>query len=82
MPSTRLTGRLACRVIDVGWPSPSWVVPHNEPLVLGWIRKQSEQATGSKPVSSTTPWPLFQFLCPGYYLELRLLFPWMMDYKL
>jgi hypothetical protein len=35
---------------------PSWVV------VLGSIRKQVEQARGSKPVSNIPPWPLNQLL--------------------
>jgi hypothetical protein len=33
-----------------------WVV------VLGSIRKQAEQARGSKPVRNIPPWPLHQFL--------------------
>jgi hypothetical protein len=33
--------------------------------VLGSIRKQGEQALGSKLVSSTLPWPLHQLLPPG-----------------
>jgi hypothetical protein len=33
-------------------------------VVLGSIRKQAEQARGSKPVSSTPPWPLHQLLLP------------------
>jgi hypothetical protein len=32
--------------------------------VLGSIRKQAEQARGSKPVSSIPPWPLHQPLLP------------------
>jgi hypothetical protein len=31
-------------------------------MVLMCIRKQAEQAPGSKPVSSTPPWPLLSFL--------------------
>ena len=31
---------------------------------LGSIRKQAEQARGSKPVSSIPPWPLHQLLSP------------------
>jgi hypothetical protein len=30
--------------------------------VLGSIRKQAEQARGSKPVSNIPPWPLHQLL--------------------
>ena len=33
--------------------------------VLGSIRKQAEQARGSKSVNSTPPWPLHQFLPPS-----------------
>jgi hypothetical protein len=34
-------------------------------VVLGSIRKQAEQARGSKPVSNwLTPWPLHQLLLP------------------
>ena len=38
-------------------------------VVLGSIKKQAEQAMGSKPVSSTPPWPLFQLLPPDSHLE-------------
>jgi hypothetical protein len=33
-------------------------------VVLGSIRQQAEQERGSKPVSSTPPWPLHQLLPP------------------
>ena len=33
-------------------------------VVLGSIRKQTEQAKGSKPVSNIPPWPLHQLLLP------------------
>jgi hypothetical protein len=33
-------------------------------IVLGSIRKQGEQARGSKPVMNIPPWPLHQFLIP------------------
>jgi hypothetical protein len=33
-------------------------------VVLGSIRKQAEQARGSKPVSNILPWPLHQLLLP------------------
>jgi hypothetical protein len=42
----------------VGGASPGMVAP-------GAIRKQAEQAMGSKPVSSILPWPLHQLLPPG-----------------
>jgi hypothetical protein len=34
-------------------------------VVLGSVRKQVEQARGSKTVSNTHPWPLHQLLTPG-----------------
>jgi hypothetical protein len=37
-------------------------------VVLGSIRKQAEQARGSKPGSSTYAWPPHQLLLPGSYL--------------
>jgi hypothetical protein len=33
-------------------------------VVLGSIRKQTEQARGSKPVNNIPPWPLHQLLLP------------------
>jgi hypothetical protein len=33
-------------------------------VVLGSIRKQAEQARGSKPVSNIPSWPLHQLLLP------------------
>ena len=33
-------------------------------VVLGSIRKQGEQARGSKPASNIPPWPLNQLLLP------------------
>jgi hypothetical protein len=33
-------------------------------VVLGSIRKQAEQARGSKPVSNIPPWPLHRLLLP------------------
>jgi hypothetical protein len=33
-------------------------------VVLGSTRKQAEEVMGSKPVSSTPPWPLHQLLPP------------------
>jgi len=33
-------------------------------VVLGFIRKQAEKATRSKPVSNKPPWPLHQLLPP------------------
>ena len=45
-------------------------------VVLGSIRMQAEQATGSKPVGNTAPWPLHQLLPPGSLLW----HPSVMDY--
>jgi hypothetical protein len=39
-------------------------------VVLGSIREQAEQASGSKPVSNIPPWPLHQLLFP-YLLEFQ-----------
>jgi hypothetical protein len=33
-------------------------------VVLGSIKKQAEQARGSKPVKNIPPWPLHQLLLP------------------
>jgi hypothetical protein len=33
-------------------------------VALGSIRKQAEQAKGSKPVNNIPPWPLCQLLLP------------------
>jgi hypothetical protein len=33
-------------------------------VVLCSIREQAEQASGSKPVSNISPWPLHQLLLP------------------
>jgi hypothetical protein len=55
------------------------VVKEGEPIVGGAIpglvllrsvRKQAEQARGSKPVSNIPPWPLHQLLLPDL-LEFR-----------
>jgi hypothetical protein len=42
----------------VGGAMPGLVV------ILGSIRKQAEQARGSKPVTNIPPWPLHQLLLP------------------
>jgi hypothetical protein len=44
-------------------------------VVLGSIRKQAEQARGSKPVKNILPWPLHQLLL-SYLLEFQSSFPW------
>jgi hypothetical protein len=43
-----------------------------ELVLLGAIRKQAEKIKRSKPVSSTPPWPLLQFLLAGSCLEFLL----------
>jgi hypothetical protein len=45
-------------VISVGGATPGLVV-------LDFIKKQAEQALGSKPVCSALPWSLQQLLLPG-----------------
>jgi hypothetical protein len=47
-------------------------------VVLGSIRKQAEQARGSKPVSNIPPWPLHQLLLPDL-LEFQSCFPFVMN---
>jgi hypothetical protein len=47
-------------VIKVGVPLVCGAIPGL--VVLGSVRKQAEQARGSKPVSNTPPWPLHQLL--------------------
>jgi hypothetical protein len=49
-------------VIKGGGPLVGGAIP--ELVVLGSIRKQAEQARGSKPVSNIPPWPLHQLLFP------------------
>jgi hypothetical protein len=49
-------------VIKVGGPLVGDAIP--ELGVLGSIRKQAEQARGSKPVSNIPPWLLHQLLLP------------------
>jgi hypothetical protein len=51
------------------------VIKGGGPLILGLavldsIRKQAEQARGSKPLSNIPPWPLHQLLLPNL-LELQ-----------
>ena len=50
-------------------------------VVLSSVRKQIEQAKGSKPVSSTPPWPLPQLLPPGsHHFEVLFWVPSRMEY--
>jgi hypothetical protein len=46
-------------------------------VVLGYTRKQADQARGSKPVRNTPPWPLHQRLYPDL-LEFHSLSPLVM----
>ena len=50
-------------VSKVGRPIVGGAIPGL--VVLGSIREQAEQARGSKPVSSISPWPLHQLLLPA-----------------
>lgn len=49
---------------SVGWLSSLWRAPH---LLGRWslLRKQTEKAKVSKPISSMLPWLPFQFLALG-----------------
>jgi hypothetical protein len=47
-------------------------------VVLGFIRKQAEQARGSKPVRNIPPWPLHQLLLPDL-LEFQSWLPLLMN---
>ena len=49
-------------MINQGGPILGGAIPGL--VVLGSIRKQAEQARGSKPVSIIPPWPLHQPLLP------------------
>jgi hypothetical protein len=49
-------------VIKVGGPLVVSAIPGL--VVLGSIRKQSEQGSLSKPVRNIAPWPLHQLLLP------------------
>ena len=55
-------GTFSQLVIKEGGPIVSDAIPGL--AVLGSIRKQVEQARGSKLVSSIPPWPLHQLLLP------------------
>jgi hypothetical protein len=48
----------------VGGPLVGGAIPGLVYIILGSIRKQAEQARGSKPVSNIPPWPLHQLLLP------------------
>jgi hypothetical protein len=59
--------RSTCKVFSqlvIKGPSP--IVGGSNPglVVLGSIRKQAEQARGSKPVRNIPPWLLYQLLLP------------------
>jgi hypothetical protein len=52
--------RTFSQLVSRGGPIVGGAIPGL--VVLGSIRKQAEQARGSKPVSSIPPWPLHQLL--------------------
>ena len=56
-------GAFSQLVIKEGGPLVGGTIPGL--VALGSIRKQTEQARGSKPVSNTPPWPLHQLLLPN-----------------
>lgn len=58
--------------LTVGGPAPAQVV-------LGGLRKQTEQAVESTLVSSSPPWLPFQLLPPSSCRECLLWFPWVAD---
>jgi hypothetical protein len=60
-------------LIDVGGPSSLGATP--EQVVLRGIRKQAEQAIGSKPVNRTSPCCLLQFLPTGPCFEFQFSLP-------
>lgn len=60
-------------VIDVWGPSSLWVLPP-----LDGLRKKAKRSWASRPVSSIPPWPLLQFLPPGFWFEFQLWLPSMM----
>lgn len=43
--------------------------PHWLSVDSASLRRQAEQAMESKPVSRVSPWPLLQFLSPGFCLD-------------
>jgi hypothetical protein len=55
-------------VIKRGGPLVGGAIPGL--VIFGSVRKQAEQARGSKPVSNIPPWPLHQLLLP-YLLEFQ-----------
>ena len=55
-------GAFSQLVIKEGGPIVGGAIPGL--VVLGSIRKQAEQARGSKPVSNIPPWSLHQLLLP------------------
>lgn len=59
-------------MIDIGWPSTPWVGATCGQVVLGYLKKQMEEAINSKPGSSIPPRPLLPLLSPGSCLEIFL----------
>jgi hypothetical protein len=61
-------GALSQLVIKGGGPLVAGTI--SGLVVLGSIRKQAEQVSGSKPVKNIPPWPLHQLLL-SYLLEFQ-----------
>jgi hypothetical protein len=65
------------QLVIKGWRAPcGW--DHLWAGSLGSIRKQAEQARGSKPVSNIPPWSLYQLLLPDL-LEFQSRLPLVMN---
>lgn len=65
MACTQIYGVIALIMINVDRPNLPEAEPFPWQVVLGCIRKQTEQAMKQKPVSNIPPWSLLQFLRPG-----------------
>lgn len=57
--------------ISDGWEWGHLIVCGAIPVLMtqGGIRNQVQQGLGTKLVRSISPWPLYQFLPPGTYLN-------------
>ena len=57
-----MSGNISWLMIDVGRPIALFGNATSKKLVLGCVRKQVDQASESKSVSSVLPWSLLHFL--------------------